>query len=365
VTRLHGNVPYPDRVSGVQNPVARPGRVRVRALAVQDWLLLGYFVLLALALAGAHPHPGRVWAMARWLALFFATAAAITAARGILLRRPPLAGIVYRTAILVSLPASYLQLRAVLPIVNPAAHDATLHAIDIWLWGGDPVVWLDRFVTPATTEWFAFVYSGYFAFLAAYVLPLLVTRRSLLRAEAGIGLILICTIGHLLYAVVPGFGPYRAFPDAFPTPLPPGPWLDAVRATVRSTGALKDIFPSIHTAASVYLLLFTLRHRRARPFDLIWPATAFVTANLVVATVFLRWHYVTDVIAGLALALAAHLLAPRIARRETASRARRGLDEVWPPLGTEQRASAASVVSTAAPCASEGDGWRARSTSNH
>jgi membrane-associated phospholipid phosphatase len=328
----HDLLPYRDRVSGVQGRQDRPARALVHALAVQDWLLLGYFTLLTLALAWAHPHPARGAALAWLLVLFGATATGIAAVRGNLLR-PPLAGVCYRAVIIVCLPVSYLQLRAILPIVNPAAYDTTLRAIDVWLWGGDPVVWLDRFVTPATTEWFAFVYYGYFAFLAAYVLPLLVTRRRALLSEVGIGVILILTVGHLLYIVVPGFGPYRAFPDAFPTPLPRGPWLDAVRDTVRTAGALKDIFPSIHTAASVYLLLFTLRHRRARPFNVVWPATAFVTANLVVATVFLRWHYVVDVIAGVALALAAHLLAPRIARRETAYRARHGLSEVWPPLG--------------------------------
>jgi hypothetical protein len=330
VTASHDPVPYRDRLSGVQCQQSRPARAR--ALAAQDWLLLGYFALLTLALAGAHPHPARGAALARLLVLFGATATAIAAVRADLLR-PPLAGVCYRAAIIVSLPVSYLQLRTILPIVNSAAYDTTLRALDVWLWGGDPVLWLDRFVTPATTEWFAFVYYGYFAFLAAYVLPLLVTRRRALLNEAGIGLVLLITVGHLLYMVVPGFGPYRAFPDAFPTPLPRGPWLDAVRDTVRTAGALKDIFPSIHTAASVYLLLFTLRHRRARPFNVVWLATAFATANLVVATVFLRWHYVIDVIAGGALALAAHLLAPRIARGETVYRERRGLDEVWPPLG--------------------------------
>jgi membrane-associated phospholipid phosphatase len=51
---------------------------------------------------------------------------------------------------------------------------------------------------------------------------------------------------------------------------------------------------------------------------------------------FLRWHYIIDVVAGLTLALSACLLAARISRREVARRQERGLQPVWAQLLPER-----------------------------
>ena len=51
--------------------------------------------------------------------------------------------------------------------------------------------------------------------------------------------------------------------------------------------------------------------------------------NIVVSTVFLRWHYAVDVLAGLALASFAGFAAPRLARIEDAWRAKWGLSSAW------------------------------------
>jgi hypothetical protein len=263
---------------------------------------------------------------------------AITAAVVWPLRRPgarPSRGAIlaYRIVTVAGVVASYIWLRDVLPIVNPRSYDAELRALDLALFGGDPVLWLDRFVTPAVTEWFAFFYWCYFPLMAAWVAPMMLAARDeRLLAEFALGVLLVVAIGHLLYMAVPGWGPHYAFAGLYPTPLPVGFWLERVLATVAAGGALKDIFPSLHTALPVYFLLFAVRQRRTRPFDLAWAPTAFVTANIVVAALFLRWHYAVDVIAGLVLALAVHAAAPRIARWERARRLRAGASPVWPPL---------------------------------
>jgi membrane-associated phospholipid phosphatase len=57
---------------------------------------------------------------------------------------------------------------------------------------------------------------------------------------------------------------------------------------------------------------------------------AFVTTNIVIATMFLRWHYVIDVVAGLLLAAVAVTTAAAITRWELARRAELGLTNNWP-----------------------------------
>jgi predicted signal transduction protein with EAL and GGDEF domain len=57
---------------------------------------------------------------------------------------------------------------------------------------------------------------------------------------------------------------------------------------------------------------------------------AFFALNIVVATMFLRWHYVIDVIAGLLLAVFSHTLAVRLSEREHTRREALGLGPDWP-----------------------------------
>ncbi len=306
------------------------GRRLVRELSVHDWILATYFALLLLALAFAAPAPNRVPTLAILIVLAGTAGLCVVGVRARRRRSGMIAAIVYRVAVVGSLLGSYFLLRDILPIVNDAAYDRTLRAIDVAMFGTDPVLWLDRFVAPATTEWFAFSYYCYFLLLAGYLLPMLASRRPRLQNELGLGIFGTFVIAHLTYIVVPGFGPYRAFGDLFTTALPDGYWMRTIERAVESRGALKDIFPSLHTAAPVFLLSFAFRHRRERPFGAVWQPTAFIVINIVAGAVFLRWHYVIDIVAGLALGCAAAAAAPIVARWELRRRARIGAGAVWP-----------------------------------
>jgi hypothetical protein len=168
--------------------------------------------------------------------------------------------------------------------------------------------------------------------LACYVASfLLFDRRQALLTEFFIGLLLIWCGGNLIYTAVPGYGPYAAFATSFTHPLPDGFWLGLVNRTVEQWGAQKDIFPSLHTAIPVYLAVFAFRHRDLRVFRTAWMPTAFVAANIAVATMVLRWHYLVDVVAGVALAALGTVLAVRLAPWEHGRRTAGGLTPPWPP----------------------------------
>ena len=65
---------------------------------------------------------------------------------------------------------------------------------------------------------------------------------------------------------------------------------------------------------------------------------AFFTLNIVISTMFLRWHYLIDVIAGLLLAIGAWLLAPRLCAWEHERRARHRLGPIWPTWTNDEPA---------------------------
>jgi membrane-associated phospholipid phosphatase len=157
-------------------------------------------------------------------------------------------------------------------------------------------------------------------------------RNLTLLGEFAAGLLFLFCVGHTVYMIVPGFGPYRAMAGSFQRPFPRGFWLDLVMSAVHSGGAMKDIFPSLHTGAPTLLALFSFRNRDKIPFRYTWPLVTLFTLNIIFATMFLRWHYLIDVVAGLALATGIALLAPVVTRWEVLRRERGGLGTVWPAL---------------------------------
>jgi hypothetical protein len=59
---------------------------------------------------------------------------------------------------------------------------------------------------------------------------------------------------------------------------------------------------------------------------------AFVATQIIIATMFLRWHYLVDIVAGLTLAIAASFIGQHVSDWERAKRDRLGLQPTWEPL---------------------------------
>ena len=145
------------------------------------------------------------------------------------------------------------------------------------------------------------------------------------------GALLIVAGGHFLYTLVPGAGPFATL--AFEEPLHGGFWWRQVQVTVAAAGAQLDIFPSLHTAFPVYFTLFAIGNRDDPLLRWAWPLLGFIALNIVVATMFLRWHWFIDVAFGLVLAYAARRFSLFVADREALRGTR--YDErqrVWEPL---------------------------------
>ena len=71
----------------------------------------------------------------------------------------------------------------------------------------------------------------------------------------------------------------------------------------------RDAFPSGHTAITVLTLIFAFKYHRKYAYIL-----TPITIMMVISTVYLRYHYVIDVIAGLLLVGFVLLTGPRLYR---------------------------------------------------
>lgn len=314
----------------------------LRSFAIADLMVLAYLLVLNVAVLVAPPNPLKLHCLAQVGGLLGTYLLCLGLVRTSALRSRFWTALLYRIGIYGTVQLSYFFFKHLLPVVNPGTLDHSLYELDKLLFGFEPAVWADQFVTPATTEWFAFFYWCYFFLLAAHIFPIVFgARNQQLVGEFMLGMLITVCIGHTGYILVPGFGPYRAMPHMFQHELPSGLWMDLVWSTVRSGGAMKDIFPSLHTAGPCFIAMFSFRNRDRLPFRYTWPLITFFAANIIGATMFLRWHYVIDVFAGFTLATIAALVAPVVTRWELARRAEGDLQELVPPFGSSGAASSA------------------------
>jgi len=208
---------------------------------------------------------------------------------------------------------TYEMLHRVVPLCWRGTIDASLAAADRAVFGDHVAVLLEPVVSRPLTTLMACFYGAYYPLTIGVAVWLRLRRTRVAFREYVAGEIGALFIGYLGYLFLPAIGPHAWLPSAtWHVPLDGdfvGPMIRSLNAN--HAGAFpRDAFPSLHTANAATILLVTWRHDRRAFFVCLVPAL-----GLVAATVYLRWHYVVDVLAGAALAVAWQA----VLRRRTAS----------------------------------------------
>ncbi|QTF06961.1 phosphatase PAP2 family protein [Brenneria izadpanahii] len=186
-------------------------------------------------------------------------------------------------------------------LAMPRSFDEQLLAWDRLLFGG---VGATGKVAALHGFWLSEVMSlCYLSFYFIILLPVIVYAfRRATQASRGFfhGLMLMYLFGFLGYLLVPASGPYLQFPDLFPYP-PEGGAITAFLAELVAQGSTgMDVFPSLHCGISLYILGYLALQRHTVIALLLFP----VVVGLVLATLYLLYHYGIDLIAGALLACA-------------------------------------------------------------
>jgi membrane-associated phospholipid phosphatase len=206
----------------------------------------------------------------------------------------------------------YTNLHDTIGFVNPHDVHHYLIGLDAVLFGVQPSVWAERFVTRGRTELMSFFYVNFFWIAPSTALVLLALRR--LRAFRAVMMaVIVCFyLGYFLYALFPAAPPRLVLVYEYSTSLEGYPRLFSsleARAFELLPVDSRAAFPSLHTAVSLVALVTAWRH--VRPF--FWVLLPFVL-GLWVSTIYLRHHYFVDLLAGWLLAPAALWAAPRLDR---------------------------------------------------
>ena len=196
----------------------------------------------------------------------------------------------------VAMNLCFQAMAGAIPATRAQRYDAQLLGIDLALFGISPNVWAERFVTPWLTELLSLCYL-FFMPLLFFSLARYFFRRRELLAPFYAGLFTVYGIGFSDYFLVPAAGPYLSYPEMFSLPLEGGPIARLTYDMVVVGSNKVDVFPSLHCAVSAFILGFAWRHERREFHWLLLPI-----AGLWVSTIYLRYHYVTDIACGFLLA---------------------------------------------------------------
>jgi hypothetical protein len=199
---------------------------------------------------------------------------------------------------------AYFTLGSVVPAFHPAKEDPLIQSLDAHFFPGNASLWMEQYSHPMLTEVFSVCYLIYFPCILLSYLHYFRGDLTTLR-RFGIGIFTVYSLGFLGYSVLPAVGPYLD-----PTLAPQfrgaltGGWITRFNADLVLNGSNHvDVFPSLHCAVTLFILCFDRVHAPQR-FRL-W---LLPVIGLWIATVYLRYHYLFDALAGFALAMGAGLM---------------------------------------------------------
>lgn len=288
---------------------ARPARTStLRVLPHES----GFFALYAFVLVRLLLSPfGTAWVeVAVWLGFLMVSLSLVVLTESC---DRPWAWRVRLGSYVVLMNAAYFRMGSVVAAIGAVSQDAPLQRLDTLLFGRPLPLYFDA-SHRAVSELLSICYFLLFPYI------LLSCGRQLIRYSRAphetrafyTGLFLVYAIGFIGYLLVPARGPWLAMPTAFPHAIARG-WFTAFNQSVVDQNSNRvDVFPSLHVAASAFMLFFDRRFARWR-YRIYLPAAI----GLWISTVYLRFHYGVDVLAGGVVALIGLRVAFAIARPST------------------------------------------------
>ncbi len=206
--------------------------------------------------------------------------------------------------------AIYMNLYDMIYFINPNDIHYTLASFDLWLFGVQPTIWIEQFHHPRLTDWFSFAYMSYY-WMAPILLISLYLRK--LYREFRVVMVAMMTayyIGFMGYIILPAASPYVVIPELYHIDIWEGTsfisrWIQAIVSL--SPDRVRDAFPSMHNSITLLTVFMAWRYNR-----IIFWSLLPLAISLAIATVYLRYHFVVDILAGFVVTFMAIYLSPKL-----------------------------------------------------
>jgi membrane-associated phospholipid phosphatase len=280
-----------------------------QACGAFEWVTFTYLTWLLVVFITRH---ARIANAPRLTALHLAIAASI-AALAVAAARHPQNSALQLARFWYPLPLYtffFEELQSLVHAFFPQWFDRWLIAFDFNFAHVHPSVWLAQFASPALNDAMQFCYMTYFLFLVLLPAILYVQRESRSFWTTMTATALAHYTVYVIALLLPIESPYFSLASLNTKPLVGGPLTATIELVERFGRVHGAAFPSAHVAGSM-VAVCALHRYRPRLFYASFPF--FI--GMCVSTVYGRYHYVGDVLAGIALGAIAWLAADLLMAR--------------------------------------------------
>jgi membrane-associated phospholipid phosphatase len=195
-------------------------------------------------------------------------------------------------------PFLYKEVEVLAAVIGDWRLTAAIPAWESALFAGQPSLYLsERLAFVALSEYLHFCYLSYVIVIPSVATYWYVSGR---RAAFGELLLMLSTVllgSYLFFILLPVDSPYY-LSQRLGQPFAGHVFFDLVHEMSARGGARGGAFPSAHVSGAVVVSLVAWRHQRRLAYLLV-P----FTGSVMIATVYGRFHYALDALAGAALAI--------------------------------------------------------------
>lgn len=187
---------------------------------------------------------------------------------------------------------AFTSIKSIVPLIGAPISDSALANIDVFIIGQDLSILAQTVYSKPLTE---IMSLGYMLFIVFLSFAFLYYGSGDIRRLTVfcVGIFSLYGIGISGYTIVPAEGPYVHFAELYSKPIE-GYLFTSLNALMVKLGSSRfDVFPSLHVGVGLYLLLFFRRWSRS-----LYHAYLVPFILLTISTVYLRYHYVTDILCG-------------------------------------------------------------------
>lgn len=178
--------------------------------------------------------------------------------------------------------------------------DPQLTMFEFALLGFHPTIYIDQHLLNRwVIEILSFCYFAYYVMVPGFFFPAFFKGdyEIIKRALSGVGLTYL--VSYLVFVLYPIEGPRWHFANLYANELHGFLFRDIVEWVIGNGAVRGGAMPSSHTGVALAIMLYSFKYYR--PFG--WIMLPIVT-GLALGTIWGRFHYISDVVAGSAIALA-------------------------------------------------------------
>ena len=295
---------------GVASIVTRL-KAATRALSIIDKLTLSYLVWVIVVVSARHAHVRHGSAIAF---IHLGLAGAIALLAYVRARGGRIAETIGKWYPIFLFGFFFEEIGFIVHAFYPGWFDYLLIDLEYAVFGVHPTVWSEQYAGYWATEILQLAYTSYL-FLTLGLAAFFAGRG----AEKPFKILVVSTCiayyaGYVIFLLFPIESPYHTLRELQQVELVGGPFTAVIDWIERYGRVHGGAFPSAHVSGSVVVLICAWRYARRVAYVLL-PLVALIC----VATVYGRYHYVVDVLAGIVMAVIGCALWDRLVRAERAA----------------------------------------------